>query len=110
MLWPTPFQEFTLQGRMLSNPYRIDAAKPCPLGGQPHAETLRASVLAAAELEFNDEKGLRWQDYIEKLQASVAHDRRANGPHNFGYNGDRSHGAMYPVDRSRYVTVEGTRY
>lgn len=101
--------EYRLEYRYYCNPYRMTSSKPYPLGGQPHSETLRASVLAAAELELDDKKDVRWQDFIERLQASVAHDRRVNAT-NFGYNGDRSGGSYIPRDRSQRVTFEGVSY
>lgn len=110
LFWPTPGGGYEITGRYYSNPNGISASKPFPMGGQPHAETLRASVLAAAELLLNDTQGPHWTDYIERLRTSVNHDRRAGSPMHFGYNGDPSM-CRNPVPRQQqFVTVNGVLY
>jgi len=90
MVWPTPDQEYTLSFPYTSNPYQLSSTAAYPLGGQPHAETLRTACLAAAEQNLNDERGLQYAEFMERLAASVHFDRQANGPKSLGYNGDRS--------------------
>jgi hypothetical protein len=41
-----------------------------------HSETLRASCLAAAERFKNDEKGVQWDYFMERLGASIAFDEQ----------------------------------
>ena len=89
-IFPTPDMTYTLSFEMRINPYQLSATAAYPLGGQPHAETLRESCLAAWEQNFNDERGLHTQEFLERLVASVHHDRKAMGPKSYGYNGDRS--------------------
>lgn len=89
-IFPTPSQSYSLTFEMRVNPYQLSATAQYPLGGQPHAEGLRESCLAAAEMNVNDEKGLHYSQFIERLTASVLYDRKAMGPKSYGYNGDRS--------------------
>lgn len=88
MVWPKG--PGTVQGTYLSNPSAISDADPYPLGGQPHAETLRAAALASAELEINGERGVHWAKFKECLTDSIAIDRKLNTPSFFGYSGDTS--------------------
>lgn len=46
-----------------------------PLGGAVHADTVLASCLAIAELNDSHARGPRWEQYQERLAASVAFDR-----------------------------------
>ena len=84
---PIPGGDYELQFRYRSNPFQLSPSKPYPLGGQPHAETLISSCLAAAELKMNDEQGPYYADFVEKLRSSVALDRSIN-LQTLGYNGD----------------------
>lgn len=90
MLFPTPTTNGTLEGPYRSNPNAISDAAPYPLGGQPHAETLLESVLSAAELKLNDERGPHYARFMELMVASIAFDRKT-GPRYLGYNRNKSH-------------------
>jgi hypothetical protein len=111
MVWPTPDQAYTINFVYTSNPFQLTATQLYPLGGQPHAETLRMACLAAAEQNLNDERNLQYTEFMERLTASVHFDRQANGPKSYGYNGDRS---TSPVGRdyrnNNTVTYMGTVY
>lgn len=88
-LWPLPGSEWELVGRYFSNPYQITSAAPYPLGGQPHAETLIASVIAAADATLRDDPlGANYQAFLIKLKSSVSHDRQETQAKNLGYCGD----------------------
>ena len=108
--YPTPDEVYEIAFRYHSSPMQITSSKPYPLGGQPHSETLIESCLAAAELKMEDQKGVHWEEFMQRLMASVAHDRRATGPHSLGYNGDRASVPIFKHDRSRHVTYNGVRY
>ena len=90
MLWPSPSTAATLTAPYYSNPFAITDAAPYPLGGQPHAETLLESVLAAAELHENDTRDIHRVTFQERLAASIALDRKLTTTKDFGYNGDSS--------------------
>ena len=77
-----------LNGRYYSYPYGISSSTPYPLGGQPHAETLLESCLAAAELQMNDMRGPHHERFMELLAASIELDRRQTGTKLYGYNGN----------------------
>lgn len=112
MVFPTPDQTYTITFPYTSNPYQLTATQTYPMGGQPHAETLRMACLAAAESELNDERGVKYAEFMERLVASVHFDRQANGPKSLGYNGDCSNSKSNPSHRRgfNYVTYEGTLY
>lgn len=99
-VWPTPDQEYRIRFSYLSNPMQLTSDAPYPLGGQPHAETLIESCLASAEAKFYQSQSVHKQLFIERLTASVMHDRKATGARTFGYNGD---GPRDPYDARTQV-------
>lgn len=110
-VWPAPDATYTLRGQYIVNPLQLASGAPYPLGGQPHAETLRESCLAAAELELNDERGIHYAQFIERLAASVSLDRNVSTPDYFGYNGDRSSSSrVLERHQNPEVTYNGTLY
>ena len=110
-IWPKPSQSYTLQVQYNSNPYHLSSTAVYPLGGQPHAETLREACLAAAEINVNDERGLHYTMFMERLVASVHYDRKAMGPKSLGYNGDKtSMPRMSGTSFTNNVTYNGTLY
>jgi hypothetical protein len=108
MLWPTPDSAYTLyyQMALLQNPVGPD--RPYVYGGEMHAETIRASCLAAAESYINDSRGEKYAAYLERLEVSVQRDIRQNEPKTLGYNRDNSQerGRMQPA-QIRRVTIDG---
>lgn len=108
-LWPTPNAAGVIEAEYYSNPSAIDDSTPYPFGGQPHAATLRAAVLAAAELEADGMQGAHYSKFLERLAASVSHDRRT-GPRHLG-NMNSSNGDTYYYRHGRdYITYNGTLY
>ena len=88
-VWPGPNGTYTmhathneLQDTTSMNDY--------PMGGMAHGETILSSCLAAAELKIEDQKGIHWLNFVERLRASVHRDRVQFTPTKFGYNGDKS--------------------
>jgi len=106
VLWPTPNSAWTLTFEYsILVDVRMRSSTPYPLGGQAHAETLRYACLAAAELDRDDARGPREEQYKELLAASIAHDKRMR-PDFLGYNQDRSLQKQVPYE-NYYVTVNG---
>jgi hypothetical protein len=111
-VWPAADIQYTLQLAYYVHPDFLTGSLPYAYGGQAHAETIRAAVIAAAEVELDDERGDRWQYFQERLAASMANDRRGK-PELVGYNGDRSDGYefnrrwIYNGDR---ITFNGVQY
>lgn len=103
MLDPTPDDAYELRGQYRVNPFQTTDSKPYPLGGQPHSETLVAAVLAACESTLGDTMGVRKAEFIERLQASVSHDRQEMGPRNLGYS--YGYGGDQPIFRNRALAV-----
>lgn len=89
LLYPTPQADGTLTGSYHATPDATTDSLPYAMGGEVHSEALLACCLAAAELERDKKLGPMRQRYIDRLAASIEHDRRT-GPKSFGYNGDRS--------------------
>lgn len=75
-VWPTPTSSISVTGRYRSNPLTISDDTYYPMGGEPHAETLLESVLAAAEEFMNDTAGVHRERFETLLAASVALDQR----------------------------------
>lgn len=103
MVDPAPSAAVTLTGQYKSNPYAMTSTAPYPMGGQPHAETLVAACMAAAELAMHRRRGDHYARFLELLRDSIALDRRLTGTKSFGYNGDQSmnheHWRERPWDR-----------
>lgn len=99
--YPTPDGEYPLRMRYRSNPYAIIDSAPYPLGGQPSSDALLASVLAAAESHLNDAQGIRYVEYLQKLQAAIYSDRSRNVS-SLGYCGDPS---MFNYETPPYQPV-----
>lgn len=91
MVWP--MAGGTVKATYYSIPDAISDADPYPLGGQQHAETLRAAALAAAELEINGERGVHWMKFEECMRDSIALDRKLSCPSYFGTTNVSAHGA-----------------
>lgn len=110
LLWPTPDQVYTLSYRYVVLPNKLSALAPYPLGGMAHAETVLASCLAVAEHRFDDERGVRYERFMERLTASIAYDQRTRQEF-FGYNADQSDGRDHHVRRNNWnVTYKGNLY
>jgi hypothetical protein len=106
---PTPDIEYVLQYRYTVLLNKLTADNPYPVGGMTHAETILASCLAVAEQRGDDEKGIRWERFIERLTASISMDQKAGTPDYFGYNGDNSDASQkYPVSRTDLVIYGGS--
>lgn len=110
-VFPTADQTYTFTFRYAFHPDALSSLLPYHFGGSAHSETVKAACLAAAELDRDDERGVRTDYFRERLLASVAHDFRLS-PAVFGYNGDRS-GSTWEGRQGwpyRRVTVEGVQY
>lgn len=74
--WRIPDAIYTLRYRYEAYNGKLSNAKPFPLGGMKHSETIVASCLAVAEQRANDEKGIRWEQFVSMLATSIALDRK----------------------------------
>lgn len=109
MIWPAPdSSSYVLRFEYRSNPYQLTDGQKYPLGGQPHAETIREACLAAWEREIDGQEGVHTRQFLLRLQSSIATDRRVTGPETFGYNADQSSGPRMTGRWTRnVVTING---
>jgi hypothetical protein len=95
-VWPVSDQAYTLRAEYKHLQSSLSGDHPYPPGGAEHAELFKASCLAAAELQLDDQPGPRWQFFMQRLAASVAADRKRKASDLIGYNGDRSDSSGTP--------------
>lgn len=89
-VYPLADQDYTLQIQYYILPDALSTTFPYALGGATHAETIKAACLAAAEMDQNNERGIRYEQFVERMRASVSLDRR-NKAQTLGYNADRGY-------------------
>jgi hypothetical protein len=106
VFWPTPDAVYTLLYRKVALALRLSDAYPYPLGGMEHGETIMAACLAAAEKRMTNTKGVHWDTFIERLNASVAKDRDVSTPDFMGYNGNHDN-SENSSGRASKVTYNG---
>jgi len=105
--FPIADQEYTVRLRYYLLPNGPDVNRPFPYGGGQHSETIMASCIAAAELYQDDQRGPRWEYFMERLTASIAIDRR-NKAQVFAYNSDNSDQPFLPIiNQQHLVTFDG---
>lgn len=110
MLWPTPDKAYTLSYRYHALPNKLTAAKPYPLGGEAHAETILESCLAVAESRMDNVAGIHSAAFQQRLAASIAYDQEMNTPERMGYNGDGSEAAMLSEQANRSLNGDIVKY
>lgn len=110
MVFPCPNDDFRIRGRYRSNPLAFSDDTPHPMGGQPHAETLRLSVMAAIEQELEGGNGPRYSQFLMALKTSVDFDRRYTGPQVFPIGDEEYAGAAAtsPGYRMPIIRMNGT--
>ncbi len=114
-IWPEASSDYTLRFAFKVLPENLTSIREYPYGGAQHAETILAACEAEAELYMDDERGVRWEKYQERLAASVSIDSRANRAEYLGYNSNVEHPLAGQVAGFRFenytdVTYAGTRY
>lgn len=101
MLWPKPDKVYTLQYRYHAYQSALTADNPWPLGGEAHGETILQSCLQIAEQRLENSSGVHRDKFMERLAASVWHDRLQTSPDNVGYNRDYSDGRFFSEQDNR---------
>src|SRR5262249_26454342 len=112
LIYPAADQDYTLEGRYYIQPEALSTVRPIPYGSSEHSGTLKAACLASAELELDNEFGVRNAYFLKRLSASIAIDQRAKEQY-LGYNGDASDmrgQGIRPVHGGQYVTFNGVLY
>jgi hypothetical protein len=88
MVWPCPDEAYSVTFQYYVRIRELSDSNPKPPGGDDHAALFRAAILAAIELDLEDQHGPQYQNFMQQLQASVSRDRALNMPSSLGYNGD----------------------
>lgn len=117
MLWPEPDGAYDLTFKYNVLTDSMSSSRTYPFGEAVHGECLLESCLAVAEQRVNDQRGVHWEMFMQRLAASIFYDRQTNRQEFFGYNGDSSddrrgrpgRGRVYGVLDSS-VTYNGTLY
>ena len=100
MFFPIPAVTNTLSYRMLVLPsLLVDTTITHPYGGAMHSETIIASCLAIAESQEDEKRGVKWQEFMDRLSASIQIDKKMISAEHFGYNSDDSDG-IHRSDRA----------
>lgn len=108
MVYPTPDDAYTVYYKMRLLADAIESGAEYPYGGMAHRSTLIASCLSVAELRMDNIKGAQWEQFIQRLTASIEHDYEVSRIEYFGYNGDNSGQSMPERNHPAYiVTVDG---
>ncbi len=90
-VYPTPSVDRIVRFRYMREPPMLDDTNELPWGGDRHSETIMQSCLAAAELSQDDEHGVHWERFVQRLSFSVAMDLRERQTTEDGLSG-------WPVD------------
>lgn len=89
-LHPTPDAEYLLAGQYASAPLNIGTSNPYPLGGTAHSYGVKLACMAAAEEGVDGARGIKYQQFMERLVQDILMDIRRSSGRNLGYNGDSS--------------------
>lgn len=112
-VWPEADQDYDMAFQYTIIPNCLDGLHPFVYGGAAHHETVLASCLCIAEQRGDNMRGPNYQNWMERLAASIMFDNKAR-PQNYGYNRDRSDGMAYLRGRRHGwgpgITFDGTLY
>jgi len=107
MWYPMPDAAYTLHYRYEALVNALTSEKPHPLGGIKHAETIRASCIAAADAKVNDIRGGdSAAEFIRMLASSIKRDK-AEGQKFFGNVGRNQYDDEVTVNENYTMTIGG---
>ena len=111
---PTPDAEYRVGFQYSCAARMISEDAPHPLGGRSHAQLILLACLAAAEQREYDQRGPRYEAFIQQLSSEIAKDAR-KGPKTVGYNGNGERwlgtpGASWMQRDSRRIPRRATTY
>jgi len=110
MFFHVPSVTRTLSYKMLVLPeLLVDSTITHPYGGTMHSETILASCLAVAESQEEYKRGVKWQEFMDRLAASIQIDKKMISADYFGYNRDNSDSAHSSGSR-RHPQTYKVRY
>lgn len=108
VLFPAPDAAYSLSIAYRIVATAIDETSQSLPGGAMYARAIKYACLAEAAKTLDDSLGYE-NDYQMALAAAIDIDSQHRGT-NLGYNGDPSVGDIGVMERSYYVTVNGTQY
>lgn len=79
IFYPTPDESFTATYVYNVSPADATTTNLYPLGTKVHGETILAACLANAEVHKHGQRGAQYDNFQDRLAASIAIDRRATG-------------------------------
>jgi len=113
MVYPKPDANYTVSYKYHALPGKIDASYPYPKGGAAHAETILEACLAIAEARMDNNAGIHAAAFQNRMNASIAFDKKMHTPEYLGYNGGPV-GAYTPQDHryhnGQIVTYNGSYF
>lgn len=95
VFWPVPDGNYQLQGR-----YQVvsDDSLTIIHGAKVHFETILEACLAEADVFQRRRTRIHEERFLERLAASVSHDRMVASPESLGYSRDNSDRPLPTVD------------
>jgi len=106
MFFHVPSVTRTLSYKMLVMPeLLVTTTITHPYGGAMHSETILASCLAVAESQEDGIRGVKWQEFMDRLAASIQIDKKMISADYFGYNRDNSDSAHSSGSRRHPPTL-----
>ena len=87
----------------------VDTTITHPYGGARHSETILASCLAIVESQEDEKRGVKWQEFQDRLAASIEIDKKMISADIFGYNRDNSD-AVHSSGSGRHPRTWLARY
>lgn len=106
IIWPEPNAVYTIQYRRNRLLDALTDARPYPVGGMAHGETILESSLGIAEQREEDSPGVHEAAFMARLESSESQDRQLAAPQVLGYNADPSEAQVMWV-RAPYSTYNG---
>lgn len=104
LMWPTPDGKYTLNYRQIVVLSEIDETNLFPPGGATYGELYMAACLALAEQRINDRRGLRFDEFQERLAAMIEVDAIATSAENLGMGFEEGRQAVHLVPQRGTVT------
>lgn len=98
---PVPDGAYIFTYTYRARPNTLSDSNLYPYGGAEHSATILASCLAVAEKVRMDAPGPLMQEFLTKLQASIAFDQEVTTPHYLGIDTDHSEESPWPSDTPR---------
>ena len=90
MWWPKVLNSGVATFRYRVRTNQLDNTNIYPWGATDHSRTIKASILAEAELQDQNVRGVYWDEFLRMLQASINLDAQDNRGQSLGYNNDES--------------------